>query len=80
MVYEGAYASYLAQQAATNSLPGDRSAYSYVLHSVPINDDLHKSVGSMRQHAQFLFLTSLTENFYESFGSNWERMLSIMTA
>lgn len=80
MVYEGPYSGYLAQQAATNALPGEKSSYSYVLHSVLISDDLHESVRLMREHAQFLFLTTLTENFYESFGSDWERILSIMSA
>jgi hypothetical protein len=80
VVYEGPYSGYLAQRAATSALPKYGSAYSYVLHSVPLSNNLHKSVGLMRQHAQFLFLTTLTEDFYESFGSNWEKMLSVMTA
>jgi hypothetical protein len=79
VVYEGSYSGYLDRQADITSLPGDRSQYSYLLHSVPVNNELRKSVYLMGQHAQFLFLTSLTEDYYESFGAYWERIVDVMT-
>lgn len=78
VVFEGSYSEYLAQMAELASLAGDRSQYSYLLHSVPINKDLRKYVGSMSQHAQFLFLTSLTEDYYESFGLHWDEVMDVI--
>lgn len=75
VVFEGSYSDLQSQQAQLASLPEGRSHYSYMLHSVPAKTDLGKFVDSLSQHAEFLFLTSLTQNYYESFGSQWEEFV-----
>jgi len=74
VVFEGPYQDYQPLQAKLASLPDRRSRYSYLIHSIPASisgGDMRKLVDRLSQHAEFLFLTDLSQNFYESFGPHW---------
>jgi hypothetical protein len=49
--------------------PYDRSATCYLLNSVP-KDKIQELTASLRKKAEYLFLTSATINFYESFDNS----------
>jgi hypothetical protein len=75
VVYEGPYSSYQSQQARLASLPYDRSRYSNILHSVPNylkGRELKKFVSVMSIHAEYLYMTDLSENYYEKFGPRFK--------
>lgn len=78
VVFEGSFPDLQSRQAQLASLSEGRSQYSYVVHSVPASTDLGKFVDSLSQHAEFLFLTNLTQNYYESFGSQWDDFIDVM--
>jgi hypothetical protein len=78
VVFEGPYSDLQSQQAQLASLSEGRSQYSYMLHSVPASTDLGKFVDSLSQRAEFLFLTGLTQNYYENFGPQWEEFVDVM--
>jgi hypothetical protein len=81
VVFEDSYHSYKAQQAGLASLPLDRSRYSYVIHSVPKSmskANLGNFVDKLSLDAEFLFLTGLDQNYYESFGPWWQNFISVM--
>lgn len=70
VVYEGPYSSYQSQQARLASLPLDRGRYCNILHSLPNyikGRELKKFVNVMSMHAEYLYLTDLSENYYERF-------------
>ncbi|KAM7217683.1 spherulin 4-like cell surface protein [Rhypophila decipiens] len=53
---------------------GDRSAYSIMVHSVPptlVGAELETFVGDLSRSAQYVYITTNTEHFYESFASDW---------
>jgi hypothetical protein len=52
-------------------LSGDRSEYSFMVHSVPSKTNIQKFVDSMSRHAEYLYLSTSNENYYQKFGSSW---------
>lgn len=73
VVFEQSYDTYKSQQSALSDLSGQRSSYSYMVHSVPSGTNLGNLVDDMSQHAQYLFVTNRDSNIgpYEGFGSDW---------
>lgn len=67
-----------SQQSALSALSGDRSRYSYMVHSVPSGTNLGNLVDDMSQHAGYLFVTSRDSRYYEGFGSNWRRFTDMV--
>jgi hypothetical protein len=82
VVFEGSEPAFQSQQAALSALQ-DRSRYSYVIYSVPstLNKAVLKTtVNQLSQHAEFLFLTDLTQNYYERFGTLWRTLIDVIPA
>ncbi|CAL3969703.1 hypothetical protein PZA11_007708 [Diplocarpon coronariae] len=73
VVFEESYAVYGARLGSLEALPGPRSQYSYMVHSVPATraGDLKRFVRKISGHAEYLFVTENTEGFYERFGPGW---------
>lgn len=51
--------------------PYDRTRTCAMMNAVP-KDDVPEVTRMMRDRADFLFVTDLEENFYESFGASWD--------
>ncbi|KAH6698119.1 Spherulation-specific family 4 [Leptodontidium sp. 2 PMI_412] len=73
VVFEQSLPVYTSLVDSLSSLPGDRSQYSYMINSVPSTSrgDMKKFVQQISKHAEYLFVTDNTEDFYESFGTGW---------
>lgn len=79
VVVETSYADFITNEyqdwLATS--PYDRSRSCYMVHSVP-EEQLEKFTIALRERAEYLFVTSTDANFYESFGSSWDRFVAAM--
>lgn len=78
VVFEEAYQVYDAKEVELQSLAQNRSRYSYMVHSLPRDmgkGSLRKYVAGLSKHAQYLFLTDSSQNYYESFGPNWKTFI-----
>ena len=75
VVFEEKYSEYANKQAALAALPQHRSAYCYMINSVPSmsTDDLKKYVSQLSQKAEYVFVTDNSQDFYESFGKEWAK-------
>jgi len=53
-----------------------------MINSVPTMDvdNLRQFVDQLTQLAEFVFITNNTQDFYESFGSQWTDFTSVMPA
>jgi len=78
VVFEQSYSIYKSQQSALADLTGDRSSYSYMVHSLPSSTNLGKLIDDMSQRAQYLFVTNKDQNFYEGFGSDWRKFTDMV--
>lgn len=62
-------------QRRLKELPYDRKRCGYVINAVPLKD-LARLVQELRNRACYLFVTELSENFYERFSpASWEVFL-----
>lgn len=53
---------------------GERSAYSIMIHSVPkslTGYELDNFVGDLSRSAEYLYITTNNEDYYESFAPDW---------
>ncbi|KAK5080765.1 hypothetical protein LTR05_008470 [Lithohypha guttulata] len=77
VVFENSYDQYKKQESVLSSLPEDRSRYAYLIHSISTisGRNLKRFVQSISKHAEALFLTSLQEDYYEAFGSQWKEVV-----
>ncbi|RMZ70609.1 cell surface [Pyrenophora seminiperda CCB06] len=57
--------------------PYGRSRTAYMVHSVP-EKEMKKLTLSLREKAGYLFVTSASSGFYESFGSSWAAFVDTM--
>ena len=57
--------------------PYDRSRSAYMVHSVP-EREVEALTRVLRERAEYLFVTSATRNFYESFRESWEKFVAVM--
>jgi hypothetical protein len=72
----------LYQSSSTQSMldrsisSGDynRSSSSLIVHSVPI-DQIETLTLDLAKRAEYVFVTDLTEEYYNSFGPGWERFV-----
>jgi hypothetical protein len=71
VVFEQSYGIFKQQQDSLQALAGDRSSRAYIIHSVPLATNLERLVDDLVQHAQNIFLTDLTSNYYQGFGKDW---------
>lgn len=80
IVFEGAYSSFLDQQNNLTALNIDRTKKSYVIHGTPSWDasDLQGFIGAISKQSDWLFTTTLTQDYYESFGPDWNEFVANM--
>ncbi|KAJ5949880.1 hypothetical protein N7454_001464 [Penicillium verhagenii] len=82
VVFEQSYDYYLTQEKvlAEDLSASNRGNYSYMLHSVPTmtNHSLKNFVDDLSHRAAYLFMTTLTSNYYEQFGSELDQFLSVV--
>jgi len=71
VVFEQSYDEYKSLEDDLNSLSGDRSEYSFMVHSVPSRTNLQKFVDSISHHAKYLYVSTTDEDYYGRFGSSW---------
>lgn len=57
--------------------PYHRSRVGYELSGVP-RERIREATRELRNKAAYVFVTSLVENFYESFGECWETFIDAM--
>ena len=48
-----------------------------MVHSVPEEEVVRFTI-ALRERAEYLFVTSLTKDFYQSFGPSWEYFVAAM--
>lgn len=59
--------------------PYERSRTCYMVHSVP-DEKVEELTRALQERAEYLFVTSAVERFYESFGSSWRVFVKAMAA
>jgi hypothetical protein len=66
--------------AALSTLKDDRSHHCYMVHSVPgmDKDKLRGFVNGLSERAEYLFLTTNSDHYYENFGSDWTDFTSVV--
>jgi len=80
VVFEQAYRQYKTMKTNLESLPQNRTKYSYIVHSLPQNmdkKDLRNYVNDLSKHAKYLFVTSLSQGYYQSFGDSWKTFIDV---
>jgi hypothetical protein len=83
VVFEEAYQVYDSKKAELQSLHQNRSQYCYMVHSIPQDmgkRNLEHYIKDLSKHAEYLFLTDLSQNYYESFGPNWKAFTEIISS
>nr|OQO24450.1 hypothetical protein B0A51_10169 [Rachicladosporium sp. CCFEE 5018] len=78
VVFEQSWGNYSAQEPALKALSGDRSRYSYMMHSVPSSTNLGNLVDDMSRHSSHLFVTNSDSDYYASFGSSWRSFTELV--
>ncbi|EAW24740.1 spherulation-specific family 4 protein [Aspergillus fischeri NRRL 181] len=80
VVFEQSYQEYQTKHASLMALPANRTAYSYMIHSVPSmnNGTLRGLVQDLSERAEYVFLTTLSQNFYESFDPQLPTLCAVM--
>ena len=77
VAFEASYKLYREDVTALAELPLNRSRYSFMVHSAASSGHrLRSLVDAMSYHAQYLFATDLSEDYYQSFSSNWEHFVA----
>lgn len=59
----------------------DRSSYAIMVHSLPGSlggNDLQEFVDGLQQIGQHLFVTSNSEDYYESFAGDWGKFVDVV--
>ena len=83
VVFEESFNTYQSRQNALEALPANRSAYSYMVHSLPAGygySDLESYVNKLCDGAEFLFLTNLSQDYYANWGSSWNSFVNAITS
>lgn len=79
VVVETAYEEFVKDEyqawLATSPYGRDRSCY--MVHSVP-EDRVRDLTMELKARAEYLFVTSASTNFYESFSPSWSDLISAM--
>lgn len=80
--FESDYTSYQASTSTLKAHDKDRSGYAAMVNSVPTmsQGDLRSFVKGVSQLAKYLFVTDNTQDYYESFGSDWSDFTSVVPA
>jgi hypothetical protein len=73
VVFEESYERYQTLESDLNALSGDRSEYSFMVHSIPSKTNLQKFLDSISHHAEYLFVSTASEDYYNGFGPKWQK-------
>ncbi|TKX25007.1 hypothetical protein C1H76_2784 [Elsinoe australis] len=71
IAFESSLDDYQTKQSALASLPLPRSRYSSLVHSAASSYDMKDLVDRMSRHSAYLFVTDLSTDYYQAFGSDW---------
>jgi hypothetical protein len=73
VVFEESYAQYQTKISDLAALKDARSHHCYMVHSLPSMDKnkLQSFVDDLSKQAEYVFVTSNADNYYESFGSDF---------
>lgn len=74
-MFEQSYKEYQSLESDLNSLSGDRSQYSFMVHSVPNKANLQKFIDSISHHAEYLFVSTSDKDYYNNFGGKWQQFV-----
>lgn len=79
VVVETSYEHFVSEkyQEWLATSPYDRSRSCYMVHSVP-EEEVEALTTAVRGRAEYLFVTSATTKFYESFGSSWNTFVAAL--
>lgn len=66
-----------AYQEWLSTSPYDRSRSSIMVHSTPVHK-VRQLTHGLRQRAAYIFITSLTKAYYQSFGPSWMPFIEAM--
>lgn len=79
VVFEEGHARYRSANEAEKKalVMYDRSKASIIMHSTPANQ-VRQMVHELRHRAQYVFVTELRRNYYESFGQTWNEFVKAM--
>jgi hypothetical protein len=80
-IFEASYASYQSEwtQARLDAHHYDRASSSFIVHSTP-TEEIGNLVKKLRLRAEYLFVTDLQDNYYESFGAGWTTFIDAVAA
>lgn len=78
-VAEVGYAQFATEeyQGWLATSPYGREKSCYLIHSAPI-EEVERLVGELRGRAAYLFITSVAEGCYQSFGKCWDVFVKAM--
>lgn len=78
--FESDYTSYQNQVSSLQAQPDTRSKYSIMVNSAPSmsTGGLRNYVVGLSRLAEYLFITDNTQDYYESFGSDWNEFTSVV--
>jgi hypothetical protein len=81
VVFEESYTEYAAKEAELSTLRDDRSHHCYMVNSVPVmdKDKLRGFADDLSKRAKYLFLTTNSEHYYESFGDDWASFATVVS-
>ncbi|KAL4804606.1 Spherulation-specific family 4-domain-containing protein [Aspergillus unguis] len=82
VVFEQAYDVYInGVKEDLDAIDADRTTWSYIFHSVPQMDDreLQDFVNEISQKAAYLFVTTLSVDFYNNFDPELQRFVNAVT-
>ncbi|KAH8647894.1 spherulin 4-like cell surface protein [Xylariales sp. PMI_506] len=73
VIFEQTYTEWQNKSVSVEALPATRGAYSIMVNSVPTMDNSTMStyVDELSDLGEYLFITSNTENIYETFATDW---------
>jgi hypothetical protein len=82
VVFEQSYAEYQTKEGDLAALKEDRLSQCYMVHSIPGLDKgkLRSFVDDLSKRAEYLFLTSNDEHYYESFAADWADFIDVIPA
>jgi hypothetical protein len=81
VVVESSYEEFVtkANQSGPTKALYDRTRTAYMLHSVPV-DQVEQLTLALQEKAEYLFITSATADFYETFAPSWDLFVKAMAA
>lgn len=82
VTFEQSFTEYQTKEADLAAYKDDRKSQCYMVHSIPSMDKgkLRTFVDDLSKRAEYLFVTSNKENYYESFAEDWAEFIDAIPA